>query len=64
MALEGDEALRRQAMIRGALEDDIRLFGKKYEALRFRASSRARDRHRAINWLWVGEPLDDVTIDM
>jgi hypothetical protein len=58
---------RRAELIRSALGDDVKLFGKRYEALSAEqfslANSIARERHYALEWIWNGEPWDEVTTD-
>ena len=63
----GEPSLRQRGLVGSAVGKDARLFGKPYEQLRFEEFSVARsiamERHRAIRWIWDGEPWDEVTTD-
>jgi hypothetical protein len=58
---------RQRVTMRTALGAPVSLYGESYHALSFDQFSRARsiamERHRAINWIWDGEPWDEVTTD-
>jgi hypothetical protein len=53
--------------IRRAVGENVSLFGKSYEELSFEEFSTARsialERHRTMNWIWDGEPWDEVSTD-
>jgi len=61
------DASRRPEMIALALDEPVQLFGKPYASLSFQdfsqAHSIALERHYAFNWLFDGDPWDEVSTD-
>ena len=63
----GEGSAARTIAIRRALGEEAQLFEKPYDQLSFEEFSLARsiaiERHYALNWIWNGEPWDEVTTD-